>query len=133
MRMMSVLFGVLASASLAHAEDVGRYAVEPSFDGFVRLDTETGSVAHCQKEAGVWRCENLIEETPGVAALRKDVEQLGDRVEALDERLGALDEKLDDLVSKEADTPSETSFFAELQRRLLVLVGDIKRDKQAGS
>lgn len=130
MRLPVLLSCVVLSGGLAVAEEPGRYAVEPSFDGFVRLDTETGSVAHCQKEAGIWRCENLIEETPGVAALRADVDKLGDRVEALDDRLGALDMRLDELAAEQPD--SEPDFFTELQRRLFVLVGEIKRESRTG-
>jgi len=45
------------TSQIAAAQDVsaGRYAMHPAGEGFLRLDTVTGAVSHCQKKES-WVC-----------------------------------------------------------------------------
>ncbi len=64
-----VILVAIASAAVvvpAAAEDnapaAGRYQLAPGEgSGFVRLDTRTGTVSHCRQQAGVWRCDPIVE------------------------------------------------------------------------
>ena len=70
------LGGPRACPAPAAADDrarAGRYAVQPSADGFIRLDTETGAVSHCGRREGVWFCEKLVEDQ---TALKSGIDAL---------------------------------------------------------
>ena len=49
-------------AAADELKPANRFAVQPSDDGFIRLDTQTGAVSHCGRRAGVWFCEKLVED-----------------------------------------------------------------------
>ena len=71
--MLAVL---LLCAFPAHATDdkPGRYTMSPADGGgFVRLDTETGAMALCQRRDAEWSCREMAEPNRG----------LGDEVERL--------------------------------------------------
>jgi len=141
MRQSLILAGALLLAMPAFAEDAtpgaGRYAIQPSDDGFVRLDTESGAVSHCTRTDGVWRCEAIADDK---AAL---VEALSAEVEALTAELGRLRTELADLKGIETDKPrtelspeDEKDFdramgFAErLMKRFFEMVRDLKGEER---
>lgn len=76
---------LLASAALAQtaapppvldeapASDNGRYAMQQTADGFLRLDTRTGKVSLCVVRAGVARCALAADERD---AFEREIAQL---------------------------------------------------------
>jgi hypothetical protein len=96
MRVVLILAGLTVFAVTATAEEPrqgsGRYAVLPSPDGFIRLDTSNGSVSHCGKRDAVWFCDTLIEDR---TALEKRVAALTAEIAALTTRINALAARLD--------------------------------------
>ncbi len=93
-RLFLTLAGTLCLAAPSRADDPGRYALGPSRDGIVRLDTATGAVSHCQPENGVWHCEPLVAEDDatrtrldGIAA---QVADLSASLAVLNARVAAL-------------------------------------------
>ena len=85
-----VTIATAALAVSAAAQDIqppaGRFQLSPGDGGgFVRLDTRTGSVSHCRQEAGVWRCEPILDSG------------LADRLSALSDKVDRLSTDLDDL------------------------------------
>lgn len=144
MRQSLILAGALLLAMPALAEDAapgaGRYAIQPSDDGFVRLDTESGAVSHCTRTDGVWRCEAVADDK---AALESKVEALSAEVEALTAELDRLRTELADLKGVETDKPkaelspeNEKEFdramgFAErLMKRFFEMVHDLKGEER---
>ena len=90
MRQFLVLAALLAACpALADetAANGARYAIQPSDDGFIRLDTQSGAVSHCAKTEGIWRCDTVADDK---AALERKVEELSGEVEALTAELGRL-------------------------------------------
>ena len=87
----------LASAGAAERPDTenGRYTLQPSGDGMLRLDTRTGTVSNCSNSAAGWACYAVPDER---AALDSEIG-----------RLQAENEKLkDQLASREpAPTPGK--------------------------
>ena len=66
----------------------GRFELQPSANGFIRLDTETGAVSHCSRGAdGVWFCDIVVEDQ---GALGKRVDELSARVDELSRQVEAL-------------------------------------------
>ena len=76
-------------------QTTGRYQIERDGDGFVRLDTETGTLTYCEKSEEVWRCEVLVEgdsDADGrVLALQRRLAELDAEVAAMAERLAAIE------------------------------------------
>ena len=79
--------------------DQGRYQIAPDGDGFVRLDTETGALSHCERSDGVWHCaivvEDRVEIDERIAALQEEMASLKANLKELGDRLAAVEEGLD--------------------------------------
>lgn len=128
------LLGLTIAAGSAQEAGTGRYAVEPSVDGFIRLDTETGAMSHCTRQDGVWRCEVLAEDKAAVEALTDEVRALNQRVDELTDRLSTLEEAGPTVSAPQAVVEVEEPGFAELLvQRLFELVRDIKGERQPSS
>lgn len=54
-------FWLVGTVMAAPDSDGGRYEIEPSDDGFVRLDKQTGEMSLCQRADGVWSCVPMEE------------------------------------------------------------------------
>lgn len=75
--------GLLASAALAQeAGETGRFQMEKSEDGFVRLDTRTGAMTLCREKDGALVCLMGADER---AAYDEDLALLEKRVQALEQ------------------------------------------------
>lgn len=55
----TLLVAVAISAAQAQDSRGGRYTMHKTDDGFVRLDTETGAIALCQKSDAGWGCKPI--------------------------------------------------------------------------
>ena len=98
MRSLLAALAALAFIGPALAQDAkpgpGRYAIEPSMDGFIRLDTTTGAVSHCNRREGVWHCDVIVEDAAGLSAeigkLSAEVARLAGEVADLRSRVEVL-------------------------------------------
>lgn len=122
------------------AARAGRYTMVPAEGGFVRLDTETGSVSHCRRgdasAGGVWQCAAIPEDViakpeadqPGddVAALRREVADLRARLDAVERRAMASAPAARGSGDPEMDRAM--NFSEELMRRFFGLVREFKQD-----
>ena len=126
--------GLLATSTLG-AETVsapGRYAIGPSADGFVRLDTTTGAVSHCIQAGGVWRCEPLAADDTlksRIDALAAEVKRLSAAVAALDARVAGIAPVPAPVVG-EAEAP-RNAFARQAVGRFLDMVRRLKRSRDA--
>lgn len=83
MRICSLPLIVVATllAGSAHAEGEGRYRMDKTEGGFVRLDTATGEVSLCREQDSQIVCRMAADER---AAFEKELDLLTKRVEALE-------------------------------------------------
>jgi len=74
--------GQFGGAQKAYAQDVaqqaaeprdGRYAIQPTADGFVRLDTRTGTLSHCRASSDGVQCRTSADER---VALDAEIDRL---------------------------------------------------------
>ncbi|NKN34949.1 hypothetical protein HFC70_01120 [Agrobacterium sp. a22-2] len=78
-----VAASLLASAALAQeVSETGRFQMEKSEDGFVRLDTRTGAMTLCREKDGALVCLMAADER---AAYEEDLALLEKRVQALEQ------------------------------------------------
>jgi hypothetical protein len=124
----------------AAAPRVGRYTMVPaSGGGFVRLDTETGTVSHCRRETdaadAAWRCaaipERVLDKPDRIAELEEEVDSLSREVAALRMRLDAEDRGGAAQMSRQPQSDEEfdraLNFSEELMRRFFGMVREMKR------
>jgi hypothetical protein len=87
--------GQFAIVQNARAQDVaqevaeprdGRYAIHPTADGFVRLDTRNGTLSHCRTSSEGVQCRTSADER---AALDAEIERLTKANEDLRRKLAA--------------------------------------------
>jgi len=80
-RSLPLIFVAALLAGSAHAEGEGRYSMEKTGSGVVRLDTVTGEVSLCREQDGQIVCRMAADER---AAFEKELDLLTRRVEALE-------------------------------------------------
>lgn len=68
-----VAFAFVSVEAVAAEEASGRYTMERTKDGIVRLDTKTGTMSLCQREDGRWSCESMDDSQ---TSLRRENERL---------------------------------------------------------
>jgi exonuclease VII small subunit len=68
-------------AGSAHAEGEGRYRMEKTETGFIRLDTASGDISLCREQEGQIVCRMAADER---AAFEKELDLLTKRVDALE-------------------------------------------------
>jgi hypothetical protein len=129
------MLGLLVASASAQQAGTGRYQVQPSVDGFIRLDTETGAVSHCARRDNVWRCDVLAADRSAIEAVAAEVKVLSDRLDALSARIDALEAR-----GEAVTPPPETGeiepapgFAETLLQRLFQLVRDMKGGQQQSS
>jgi hypothetical protein len=147
MRQSLILASLLVLATPAVAEDgisdapkgAGRFAIQSSDGGFIRLDTETGAVSHCKRTNETWRCDAIAEDE---AALQAQMKSLSDQVTALAGEVAGLKNEIASLkaaptLPKTELTPEEEhefdkamSFAERLMKRFFEMVRDLKGDER---
>jgi hypothetical protein len=116
-----------------------RYTITPTGEGFVRLDTETGTTTHCSQSEGVWRCDPPVygesELEARLAALNDKIDALGRDLAALAGRLPAAPPTMSPPAAEERPEvqlptyrPAAPNFFERALERLFLLVGGMKEE-----
>jgi hypothetical protein len=109
-----------------------RYVLSAAPGGFVRLDTTSGAVSHCNQQAGVWYCDALAGEDAGLKArldaLTAEVAKLSTTVAAVGGRLAKLEVGEPKLVPTSAPPPAakRPGFAGQAVHRLVVLIRTLK-------
>ncbi len=98
------LLGGVFLATGALAQENGRYRLEGTETGYVRLDTRTGAISVCTEQQGQFVCKMATEDRQ---AYENDIADLQDRVRKLEEQVAAISKPAD---SKASGLPSEQEF-----------------------
>jgi hypothetical protein len=114
----AVCLAGLAPAVAAETPDTenGRYTLQPSGDGMLRLDTRTGTVSNCSNSAAGWACYVAPDER---AALDAEIGRLQTENEKLKAQLASREPspppgKIEDALPKSDRAPNA----ADSQRKL---------------
>lgn len=78
---LPLTFAAFVLAGSAHADGEGRYRMEKTDTGFIRLDTTSGDISLCREKDGQIVCRMAADER---AAFEKELDLLTKRVEALE-------------------------------------------------
>jgi hypothetical protein len=120
----------LALAASAQAEE-GRFALSPSREGVVRLDTATGATSRCAPVKGIWRCEPLQIESNRLDALAAEVAALTAKVAALSARVSAMSASSASPPAPVAEAPARPNFVRDALGRFLAFVRILKHGRDA--
>ena len=146
-----IVFGMAAAqADPMPDSENGRYAMQPSGDGVIRLDTRTGAVSTCNNSGTGWACYAVPDERAALDAeigrLQSDNEKLKAQLAAREPTVtGKIDEplpKTDSLKPPKADAerkieiplPSDRdmdrvmSFLEQAWRRLIEMAQRVQKD-----
>ncbi|MFZ2100700.1 MAG: hypothetical protein WAU86_09065 [Oricola sp.] len=77
--------GLSMAAAIPAGAETGRYVMEKTAEGFIRMDTETGEMSICTERSGQIVCKLAADER---AAFQDALDRLEERVSAIEERVG---------------------------------------------
>ena len=126
-----ILFAVLAgTTTLAHG--AGRYTMERTENGFVRLDHDTGEISNCVQQGEKWVCRISPDER---TALLDEIARLQERVGDLENRVGALESGKppvsgDELPSQE-EFDQTLGFMEQFMRRFMGIIEEFESEENA--
>jgi hypothetical protein len=124
MRAISLLLlALLAGAARAEEptpapDQPGRFAMTPTQDGFLRLDKETGAVAHCTVANGLSVCRAAADER---AALEAEIARLSRENAELKAKLAGAVATPQKPLPGEQELERALSFTEKLVRRMMKL------------
>lgn len=116
------------SVSPSPAQEVERYRLERTDDGYVRLDTTTGRTTLCQERSGQLVCKMAVEER---VAFESQIDDLEARVEALEDRLATLEAggRTEELPSEE-EFEQTLGYMERFFRRFMGIVEEFDREEK---
>ena len=125
-----VALSALVPAFPAMAQDVERYQLERTENGYVRLDTQTGRMTVCQEHAGELVCRAASDERAGSSGaerggLQARIEELEARIEALEANPPAQG------LPTEDEFEQSMGYMEQFFRRFMGIVRDFERDSGA--
>ena len=115
---VALLGSALAPAS-AIAQENGRFRLEGTENGYVRLDTRTGAISTCSEQQGQLICKMATEDRE---AYENDIASLQDRVKKLEDRVSALEGKGGSAASglpTEQEFEKSMSYMERFMRRFM--------------
>ena len=121
---VSILGAGGAAAQSMPDKENGRYALSPTTDGVIRLDTRTGAVSTCSNSSAGWACYSIPDERAALDAeigrLQAENEKLKAELEKLKAQLAAAaptDGKIEEALPKSDSLKSEPK-TAEGERKI---------------
>lgn len=122
---------LLASAALsAKAEEAGRYTLEKSGTGYVRMDTRTGEMSICEERAGQLVCKLAADER---AAFQDEIDRLQTKLTGMEDRLVALENhpilKPQNLLPTEEEFQRSLGYMERFFRKFMDIVKDLDKEK----
>ena len=109
----------------------GRYTIEKSEDGYVRMDTTTGEMSFCRTEGDQIVCKLSADDR---AALNEHIAELEARIAALEHRLAAgnPDPAPAPELPSEQDLEKTLGFMEKFFRRFMDIVKDLEKETGKG-
>ncbi|WP_274427224.1 hypothetical protein [Chelativorans sp. YIM 93263] len=109
----------------APAED--RFRLERTENGYVRMDTETGTMSLCREQSGELVCQSAAEEQQ---ALENENGNLRERVSRLEERVDALEGDTAADLSVEQEFEQAMGMMERFFRRFMDMVQGFEQEQE---
>lgn len=129
-RALVLLPALLASVVFsAQAEEGGRYRLEKSGTGYVRMDTQTGEMSICEERGGQLVCKLAADER---AAFQDELDRLQSKLTGLEQRLATVENnpvlKPQNLLPTEEEFQRSLGYMERFFRKFLDIVKDMDTD-----
>ncbi|MGR6432105.1 hypothetical protein ACU5AY_14420 [Rhizobium sp. PAMB 3174] len=124
---MGLTAGLFPLSAFAQDEPSGRYQLQHSETGFVRLDTATGEMTYCSEAGGDLTCRPSANER---AAYQEEIDDLSRRVLALEQAVKSGVKAQDGLPSDE-ELDRTLSFMERFFRRFKDLTDEFRAEDEA--
>ncbi|WP_425287373.1 hypothetical protein [Paramesorhizobium deserti] len=119
---MMALAALLVGPDVANSQEAGRYTMEKTDKGYVRLDTRTGDVSVCAEQSGQMVCKMAADDR---RAYEDDLASLNERVKKLEEQVaayGKLPPVVRDTLPSEEEFEKTMSYMERFFRRFMDIV-----------
>lgn len=117
--LLALFLAAMPAAALSEESPAGRYTMEKTPDGFVRLDRQTGEMAYCRLTDGNLACRMAADER---AAFEAELERLEKRVAALEKAGGPARAPLPD----DAEVDRSISIMQRFMRAFMGLIEEFR-------
>lgn len=129
-----ILLATLAFASVpASAEQDGRYRLEKTPDGYVRMDTQTGEMSLCEMRGGQLVCKLAADER---SALQDEIDRLATRLSGVEERLAKIENspilKPENLLPTDEEFQRSLGLMEQFFRKFLGIVKEMDEELGGG-
>ncbi|CAG1014060.1 MAG: hypothetical protein F9K19_00125 [Rhizobiaceae bacterium] len=129
-----ILLATLAFTSVpASAEQDGRYRLEKTPDGYVRMDTQTGEMSLCEMRGGQLVCKLAADER---SALQDEIDRLATRLSGVEERLAKIENspilKPENLLPTEEEFQRSLGLMEQFFRKFLGIVKEMDEELGGG-
>ena len=84
------VYNAQADSQETDAGEPGRYMMEQTQDGYIRLDTQTGVMSLCQRKNAGWTCEVIPDDR---VALEEELHRLDDELKSLREQAARMSDR----------------------------------------
>lgn len=134
---LAILIAALIDApARAQETALGRYTMTPAGEGMLRLDTKTGAVSRCMRDAGNWVCKSVADDR---MALENEIDRLSSENQRLRAQLAQRGLEAPPEVPPRSDAPNSwlpddkrveefMSFFEKIMRRFKQLAESMQGD-----
>lgn len=131
MKRLFLLTALAVAASPAAAAEEGRYRLEKTPEGYVRMDRETGEMSVCAMRDAQLVCKLAADER---SAFQNELDRLTTRLGEIEKRLSAIEEspvlKPENLLPSEEQVERSLGLMEQFFRRFLGIVKEM--DKELG-
>jgi len=124
---LPLTFAALLLAGSAHAEGEGRYRMEKTETGLVRLDTVSGEISLCREQDGQIVCRMAADER---AAFEKELDLLTKRVEALEKGAGSGLTAAKPSLPSDEEIDRTMSIMEKMMQRFMGIVKNLEDGKE---
>ncbi len=132
MRRLILLATLVFAAAPAASEEEGRYRLEKTPDGYVRMDTQTGEMSLCEMRGGQLVCKLAADER---SALQDEIDRLTTRLSGVEERLAKIENspilKPENLLPSEEEFQRSLGLMEQFFRKFLGIVKEM--DEELGN
>jgi hypothetical protein len=121
-----VLAGLAGSAS---GEEVERYRLERTENGYVRMDTVTGEMSICEERTNQLVCKVAADER---AALQDEIDRLQSKLDAIEARVAKLEEQPSippALVPSEEEVDKSLDIMEKFFNRFMGIMKEWEKDE----
>ena len=119
MKRLLLLLALLPTCATAQVAETGRFQMEKTESGFVRLDRQTGAVSLCRDKDGGLTCRMAADER---AAYEQELDLLEKRVTALEKQRDAAPAARG--LPDESEIEQSLSIMERFMRRFMEIIED---------